>query len=395
MSDNPVKVWLIAGETSGDMYGARLAAELRRLAADNAREVAISGMGGIKMREAGVEILVDSTELDVMGIFAVLRSLGKFIKLLRYLTRLAEKERPDTVVLIDYPGFNMSLARWLHRKGIKVVWYISPQVWAWKKYRIKQLARDCRKMLVIFPFEVGVYTETTELDTEFVGHPLLEMVANRRDPAIIRDPNLVVLLPGSRKSEVNRLLYPMLHTAKLLGQKHPNLTFKVAASRKKIFELCNGIYAKFKRRHPDAPDIDIVLGETHYLQQKAGTGLAASGTVTVESAVTGLPLVVVYRLSWITIILAAMVIRLYRGFFTMVNVILNKPAFEEFLQWQVTPRNLSAAVERILPGGERREAVEQDMAELVKVLSPESHSGGNALASAAASIYSTATEGNK
>ena len=246
MNDNtPKKIWLIAGETSGEMYGARLATELKTLAEKNGRELHISGMGGIKMRDAGVDILVDSSELDVIGILEVFKHIFTFVKIFKYLVKRAKEERPDAVVLIDYPGFNMMLAKALHKANIPVIWYISPQVWAWKKYRIKQLEKYCRKMLVIFPFEVEVYQDTT-LDTEFVGHPLLEMVESRRDPAIIRDPDTVVLLPGSRSVEINRLLKPMLETVTQLKKRHPALKFVLTAPREKIARRCQEIYDRFK-----------------------------------------------------------------------------------------------------------------------------------------------------
>ena len=377
----PKNIWLIAGETSGEMYGARLATELKDLAAKEGRDLHISGMGGIKMRDAGVDILVDSSELDVIGILEVFKHIFTFIRIFKYLVNKAKTERPDAVVLIDYPGFNMMLAKALHKAGIPVIWYISPQVWAWKKYRIKQLEQYCRKMLVIFPFEVEVYQDTT-LDTEFVGHPLLEMVEARRDPAIVRDPDTVVLLPGSRSVEINRLLKPMLETATQLKKRHPALKFVLTAPREKIAKRCQEIYNCFKQRNPDVPDVTILTGETAKYQQLAGTGLAASGTVTVESAIAGLPLVVGYKLNWVTILLASLVVRLYRGFFTMVNIIANREVYQEFLQHHFTPKELVPAVEAILPGGARRAEVEAGMAEVKQLLTPNSSSAGRQAAEA-------------
>lgn len=383
---NQKKLWLIAGETSGEMYGARLAAELQKLAVKNGTKIHISGMGGQKMRQAGVDILVDSSELDVIGILEVFKHIFTFVRIFRYLVNKAKEERPDAVVLIDYPGFNMMLAKALSKAGIPVIWYISPQVWAWKKYRIKQLEKYCRKMLVIFPFEVEVYQDTT-LDTEFVGHPLLEMVEARRDPAIVRNPDILVLLPGSRSVEINRLLKPMLETATELKKRHPNLNFVLTAPREKIARRCQEIYNRFKQRHPDTPEVEILLGETAKYQQLAGTGLAASGTVTVESAIAGLPLVVVYRVNWISLLLAAPFIKLFRGFFTMANVIANKMVFEEFLQHHVRKEELIPALERILPGGKRREEVEQDMNGIKHLLAPDKRNG--VLKYTAEKIYET------
>ena len=152
MNHSP-KIWLIAGESSGDLYGAKLAEDLKRLAP----ETEIAGMGGARMRNAGVRLLVDSTELGVVGIIEVVGILFKILSILRFLVKKAEEERPDAVVLIDYPGFNIRFAKQLKKRGIPVIWYISPQVWVWRKSNIPKLASYCTKMMVIFPFETEVY----------------------------------------------------------------------------------------------------------------------------------------------------------------------------------------------------------------------------------------------
>lgn len=222
-------------------------------------------------------------------------------------------------------------------------------------------------MLVIFPFETEVYAGSG-LDTEFVGHPLVNIIQGRKDRAIVRDPHTLLLLPGSRTMEVNRLLLPMLETALEMKKRHPDMKFVISAPREKIFKLCQHIYDKFKKINPEL-EVELVCGNTAYWQQRAGTGLAASGTVTVESAIAGLPLVVAYRLNWITLLVAGMLVKLYRGFFTMVNVIANKAVFEEFLQWHVNAKELSDALDQIIPGGKRREKVEQEMREVVDAIS--------------------------
>ncbi len=360
-------IWIFAGETSGDIYGARLAKEIRKQLPD----AHIAGMGASRMQEAGVDIMVDSADLGVVGLIEVLKHIFTFIGIFRMLVQRAEKERPDAVILIDYPGFNIRFAKQMYKRGIPVIWYISPQVWAWRKQNIPRLAKYCRKMLVIFPFEPEVYSHV-DLDVQFVGHPLVEIVGERKDPEIKRDANLVVLLPGSRDHEIERLFNPMLETVSMLHRSRPKLRFTVAAPREKIANIAREMLEKFRRKHPDdrLPDIEISCGETARLMQEASTGLAASGTVTVECAIAGLPLVVVYRLNPITFSLARLVITLFRGFFTMVNIIADKTVFEEYLQFQVTPEALVPAVERILPGGERREEVEKGIREVVEALTP-------------------------
>lgn len=364
------RIWIFSGEASGDIYGARLATELRRLGTLRGETIEVAGMGGPKMRAAGVAIVVDSTELGVVGIVEVIKHLFTFIGIFRKLVGRLAEVRPDAIVLIDYPTFNMMIARQAHKLGIPVIWYVSPQVWVWHRSRIYKLAKYCRKMMVIFPFEVEVYQPTT-LDTEFVGHPLLDIVRERHDPAIQRDPDLVVLLPGSRTMEVTRVFKPMLETALVLHRKYPALRFVMSAPREKMLKLCEQIYAEFRTRHPEADlPLQLVCGETSFYQQAAGTGIAASGTVTVESAIAGLPLVVVYRLNIITLLLFSLVVKLYRGFFTMTNIIADKEVFEEFLQHHVCPAELVPAFERIMPGGPRRAEVEEGMAQVKALLSP-------------------------
>ena len=383
------KIWIISGEESGDIYGANLARELQRLAAENGEELVLSGMGGSRMIAAGVDVLVDATELGVIGLFEISSKIFTFIKIYFQLIKAAKQERPDVVVMIDYPGLNLRLAKALHKAGIPVVWYVSPQVWVWNKKRKPVLARVCSKMLVIFPFEVEVYADTT-LPTEFVGHPLIDIVKGRTDPAIRRDGDTVLLLPGSRKMEIERLLPPMLDTVLLLKARHPELKFHLSAPRERIAELCRKGIAKFRRRHPDAPELEMSVGDTGFWLQRAGTGIAASGTVTVEAAIAGLPLVTGYRLHSFTLLLAAGLVKLYRGFFVMVNIIAGREIFREFLQWRFAPKNLIPALEEILPGGSRRAEVEAGMDEVREALSAKS---GNAARQAALACWEVAARG--
>ena len=366
------------------MYGARLAEELRRLAGERGDEVAVSGMGGPKMAAAGIDIRVDSTELGVIGVVEVLKHIFTFIGIFFRLVKQAKKERPGAVVLIDYPGFNLLFALMMYRSRIPVIWYVCPHLWVWGKWRLPVLAKICTKMLVIFPFETEVFTKT-RLTTEFVGHPLVDIVEARRDPELERDPDAFLLLPGSRTMEINFLLLPMLDTVTELARLHPKLKFHLSAPRERIARLCREKYAHYQKKHPDVPNVEIGCGDTSEWQQRAGTGLAASGTVTVESAIAGLPLVVGYKLNWVTLLLAAVVVKLYRGFFTMVNIIANREVYQEFLQYHFAPKELVPAVEAILPDGVRRAEVEAGMTEVKQLLSPNS---GSAARQAAEACYS-------
>lgn len=349
--------WIIAGEASGDMYGAELARELRKIAEAKGEKVNITGMGGPKMMAAKVPVKVDSTELGVMGIFEVTRILFTFIKIFFKLVKEARQERPDAVILIDYPGFNLLFALAMHRAKIPVIWYVCPHLWVWGKWRLPVLARICRKMLVIFPFEEEVFAPTP-LKATFVGHPLSEIVAARLNPELQRDDNTFLLLPGSRKMEIDKLLVPMLESVTQLQKERPELIFHLAAPREKIAAMCKEKINEFRKKYPDCPEISVSCGDTGVWMQRAATGLAASGTVTVECALSGLPLVVGYKLNLMTLFLARILVKLYRGFFTMVNIIADKEVFQEFLQWHFAPKELLPAIKAILPGGSRRAEVE-------------------------------------
>ena len=381
------KIWIFAGESSGDMYGAQLGEELRRIAAERNEEIELSGMGGKAMIAAGIPVKVDSTELGVMGVVEVVKLLFKFIAIYIKMVKAARKERPETVVLIDYPGFNLLYALAMYFSGIKVVWYIAPHLWMWGKWRLPVLSKICTKVLVIFPFEVEVFGKTS-LQATFTGHPLIDIMGAKKDPSIVRDPDLVLLLPGSRRGEISRMLEQILGSVTELKRRHPRLRFRLPAPREKIAGQCRQIIEEYRSAHPDCPEIEISIGDTNYCQQLAGTGIAACGTVTVESAIMGLPLVVGYRLNWVNYIVAKCHgVKPFRGFITMTNIIDNSPVCPEFVQFDFKESNIVPAVESILPGGERRGSTLEGMERVTKMLC-DGNNGRSAVARAAEEIFS-------
>ena len=362
-TDRQYNIWIFAGETSGDRYGAKLAESLNNI---HSGRIKISGMGGSAMQKAGINILVDSTELGVVGIVEVFKHIGTFIKIFKGLVKRAEEEKPDAVILIDYPGFNLRFAKQMYKRNIPVIWYVSPQVWVWGKKRIPKLAKFCKKMLVIFPFEVDVFKHT-ELDAEFVGHPLVDFVKERMTPNIKQKPNQFLILPGSRFTEINNNLLKMLKTSEILKSKHPHLDFKISASRPKIENKIKEIVAEYQNNTQTTVKFDIVPQST-LLMQESATAIATSGTVTVECAIIGLPAVAFNILNPITFLIAKCLARtlsatgimkkLFRNSFTMPNIIANKTIYEEFLQEQAQPQPMADAIDRILPpNGERRQQV--------------------------------------
>ena len=316
------------------------------------------------MRSAGVELIVDSTDLGVVGLVEVFKHLPLFLNTLKNLTERAKSERPDCVVLIDYPGFNLRFAERLHEAGIKVVYYVSPQVWAWGKRRIPRIAQCVDKMLVIFPFEPEVFKET-KLDVEFVGHPLIEIIDDEVPQKPERDPKTALLLPGSRLSEVKKLLPPLIATASELRTEYSALHFVIPSTSDKIFNYIQKYIAK--KQHGVAPDsLQCVREPAREWLFKADFGLATSGTITVEAAIAGLPLIVVYKLNTFTYWLGRSLVDI--PYFTMVNIVSGREVYEEFLQGKVTPDNLKPAVEKIMSGGSRRGEVEAGMSDAVAKL---------------------------
>ncbi len=357
-------IWIFAGEESGDIYGSMLAKELYQ----KNQNLTIKGMGGYNMKDAGVDIIVDSTELGVVGLLEVLKHIKTFYKIFHKLVNKAVEERPDAIILIDYPGFNLRFAKQMYKHNIPIIWYISPQVWAWGKKRIPLLAKYCKKMFVIFPFETAVYAETN-LDVEFLGHPLIEVIEQRTNSEIPKDLNRVLLLPGSRFHEIDNLLIPMLKSVEILSQKHPSLSFSISAPRQKIHTEIVTRLNKYAEKHPDLPLIDVSYGNTGELMQKVGTAIAASGTVTVECGIAGLPLVVIYKINPITYFVAKLLVKI--KYFTVFNLIADKEIFKEFMQEHVRPKDIVTALEDILPGGKRRDIVEQDIAAVKSILAGE------------------------
>ena len=352
-----MKIWIIAGESSGDLYGARISRELKLI--DSSIE--INGMGGLEMQKEGLDLLVDSTELGVVGLVEVLKQYPTFKRIFNLLVDEAAKQKPDAVVLIDYPGFNLRYAKKLYALGIPVIYYVSPQVWAWGKKRIPLIAKLVRKMMVIFPFETETYKHT-DLDVEFVGHPLAEILSETPKPDK-REENTILLLPGSRFSEINRLLKPMIQTAERLKAEKPELNFVIPTPREHIQTKIQELIKKFASK-PN--DFKIECGNTAEWMRKASAGMAASGTVTVQAAILGLPLISCYKLNPLTFMMAKLLVNI--DFFTMPNVIAKKEVYQEFLQGEVRPDVLLPALKSILPGGERRKEVEDGMAEVVEKL---------------------------
>jgi lipid-A-disaccharide synthase len=338
----------IAGEASGDAHAAKLIEALRV----QAPEVKVFGAGGAKMQAAGMELLLDLTEHAVVGLVEVLRNYGKFREIFWDLVEEAEKRKPDAVVLVDFPGFNLRFAKEMKELGIKVIYYISPQLWAWHASRAKQIERDVDLMLCIFPFEKDWYAKhAPKLRVEFVGHPFAERLGESTKSET-RNPKLILLLPGSREREVAKI-FPIM--AGIVDRLPNDLEFIVAA--------VNEQSAAMMMHHPR---IKVELGTAHELMQHATLAITASGTATMECAFYGCPMIVVYKVNWLTYLIGRMVVKV--NWLAMPNVIAGREIVPEFIQHAANPDRVAPVARELLKNDAKREAMRQELAIVVESL---------------------------
>lgn len=338
----PKKVMVVAGEVSGDLHGAHLVEAIQKLCP----EVEFFGVGGEALAKRGMRLLHHIRSLSVVGISEAFRKLRTALKTLHELKGGMEYERPDLLILIDYPEFNLRVARIARQKGIPVLYYISPQIWAWRPWRVKTIARRVRKMVVLFPFEVPLY-RAAGVDVEWVGHPLLDIVRPRLPRAeafkrfgIHPDRKTVALLPGSRIEEVKRLLPSMLGSIPLLQKAIPELQF--------ILPLAPGI--EKTDLHPILSrvtvPITLVHGMNYDVMAISHLIITASGTATLEAAILEKPMVIVYKVSRLTYWVGRALIRVkYIG---LVNLIAEREIVKELIQDDATSEKIAEETLRLL-----------------------------------------------
>ena len=333
------------GEPSGDLYAADLVQHLRARLPVLPQ---IFGLGGDRLQAEGAHLLAHVRELAVVGLWEVVSHLPRFLRIFRDLLAEVDRERPDLAILVDYPDFNLRVARALHRRGIPVVYYVSPQVWAWRPRRMSAIRAHVAHMIVIFPFEAKVY-EDAGVPVTFVGHPLVDLVAPERDRSGFLTANgldparpVIALLPGSRSKEIAHNLPAMAGAVRLLAERKPDLQF-LAAVGPSIDAVT--LRAGFP------PSVVLVQGRTHAVLSVADAAVVASGTATVEAALLGTPMVVVYRLSALTYALG-------RRFVTvphvaMANLIAQQRIVPELIQGDFTAQGVADAVLPLLgPAGD-------------------------------------------
>ena len=308
-SQESFRLMVVAGEESGDAHAASLVRHMRERAAGARFE--FFGSTGARMREAGVESVVREDDLAITGLLEIARALPRFLSAYRSLKRAAVERKPDAVVLVDWPDFNLALARALHRRGIRVIYYISPQLWAWRSHRVRQVRRDVDLMLTILPFEREWYEARGFASVEFVGHPFAGASAPRLTREEFRALHgldashpLVALLPGSRRKEFVRILPVMLDAAAHVLDKLPSAQFVVALASRRTREEAERVIASHAAGARLAPRICVVQDEAREALAASDAAAVCSGTATLEAAVVGTPLVVVYKesaLNWHTL----------------------------------------------------------------------------------------------
>ena len=371
--EDSVRLLISAGEASGDMHGAALVGALRQLAMP--MPVECFGLGGERLRAAGCETVVDAKDVAVLGLAEVAAHLPRIYRRFRRLLAEADRRRPDAAVLIDFPEFNFRLARQLHRRGIPVIYYISPQLWAWRKGRVKLVRRDVRKMLVIFPFEREFYRRQG-VEVEFVGHPLADRAGA---VASERDSRQIALLPGSRRKEIELNLPAMLEAAARLHGRHPELRFTVplASTIDRVWleglvgRLISTQTAAKAMGYPLAPFPLELVADAEKVLAGSQAALVASGTATLEAALAGTPFVMVYRLTGLTWLLGRRLVDV--PFFCIVNLIAGREVVSELVQQDFTAAKVAAEVERVLADGPERRQMLEGLREVRAKLSVDPH----------------------
>jgi len=357
---NPITIYFVAGETSGDNHGAALMHSLRTLRSD----LRFIGRGGPRMQEAARDDFLNwSDAAGIVGLWEVIKHYGYFREQFRQTLREVAATKPDAIILIDYPGFNLRLAKALRQQApaAKIIYYISPQVWAWNRSRIPKMAHWLDLMLCIFPFESELY-EKSGLRAVFVGHPMIESLERKR-VEIRRDQNLVGLFPGSRQREVRKIFPVMMQMIQKLRRDRPELRFEIAA----VSETLSATIRQMLDGSKISSDVaEIVIGQSALVMQRSFVGVVASGTATLEAAYYQLPFILIYKVSWMTYLAGRLLIRVkYLG---MPNVLADREIVPEFIQHRARAGVLAKAVATLFSDSERRQRMSSELDESVAKL---------------------------
>ncbi|MBT3812527.1 MAG: lipid-A-disaccharide synthase [Gammaproteobacteria bacterium] len=342
MSGLSKKVMLVSGESSGDQHGANLFLELKKRSAD----IQGIGMGGKKMAEAGIDIQYDSSNIGVIGVIEVIKRYAEIKRALNAMQSLLLEQRPDLLICVDYKEFNFKLAGFAKKNGIKVLFYVSPQIWAWRPGRVVKYGKVIDMMAVIFPFEVPFY-EKENVPVRYVGHPSVETAHAKRsrdedfkEYGLAMNQPVVGILPGSRTDEINRMLPVMLRAAERIQKEIPGVQFVLPQADSVSDEL---LQASFQQ---SSIEVTNIKNQFHDVVQCCDAVMTVSGTATLEIALLNVPMLVAYKLSTITYLLAKILVD--TEFIGLPNIIAGKSVVKEFIQYQATPENLAQEIIHLL-----------------------------------------------
>jgi lipid-A-disaccharide synthase len=347
------KVLIVAGEASGDLHGSLLVREMLGLRP----AIHFYGIGGNKMQEAGVKLLAHAADIGVVGATEVIAKLGTFIKVIRKITKSMDQFKPDLVILIDFPDFNLNIvARAAKKRGINVFYYISPQLWAWRSGRVKQIKRRVNRMAVILPFEVDFYA-ARGFAVDYVGHPLVDTVKTdltkseaRREFGLDEQKTTIGLLPGSRSAEISRLLPEMLSAAKIISEKIPDTQYLLPLADTLREETVRGILAA------SGLNVKIVASRTYDAIGCCDLALVTSGTATLETGLLAVPMIIIYKLSFFSALIGSLIIHVKH--IGLVNIIAGKTVVPELIQFNASgPRIASEALAILLNDEKKREII--------------------------------------
>jgi lipid-A-disaccharide synthase len=365
-----MRYYIIAGEASGDLHGSNLIKELMRL--DAAAEIRC--WGGDKMQAAGGALVKHYRELAFMGFSEVLMNLRNIFRNLKFCKEDILQNNPDALILIDYPGFNLRIVKWARQQGLKIIYYISPQVWAWKASRVKMMKQCIDKMLVILPFEKNYYRNKWNWEVEYVGNPLVEEIERHKAEGTrhkFSDKPVIALLPGSRKQEIKKKLPVMLEVSIAF----PEHQFIIAQAP----SVDDSFYKVFTSQYNN---VSTVKDQTYDLLLQAKAALVTSGTATLETALFAVPEIVCYKGSFISYQIGKRLVNV--KYISLVNLIMDKLVVKELIQNDLTPENLNKELQQLLTDDQRIATLQKDYSALKHLLGQ----GGDASAKAAFSIIS-------
>lgn len=356
------RIFIAVGEASGDLHASRLVKAMLELEPS----LHFYGMGGEKLREAGIRIVFDIAELSVMGITEVIRHLGHLYRVFKWIERSLKNDRPDLIILVDYPEFNLRLAKAAKRYNVSVLYYISPQIWAWRTNRIKKIGKLVDKMIVVFPFELSLY-EREGINVSFVGHPLLDIVKvkkskeeNAKRFGLVEHKTTIGLLPGSRLSEVKKILPPMLEAAEQLSNQFDNLQF--------ILPIAPGLKKEevVKLTQHTTLTLTLVADNIYDVIDSSCLVVVASGTATLETALLSTPMVIVYKMSPLSYLIGKALVKVpYIG---MANIIAGKKVVPELIQKEATAERINHEVTRLLEDTPYHQSIVEELTSLKKKL---------------------------